>query len=217
MINFNKLDREELSTNGFAFETQEEADLFAEVIREELEIRIGEAITRKVGEEKAKEFDLCSPEKAREWLDKNCPEHRDIVREKRDELAREMEKYKSRIPGLVQSGDNEETLKTGKQANERDDTPIEQLDLSVRSYNCLKRAGLCTIGDVMAYGDLSKIRNLGRKCVEEIKAKIWEAVNLPAPLTSEKAPENTDEMDEELIGIGSFDPDELLDDFLEED
>ncbi len=157
MINFNKLDREELSTNGFVFETREEANLFAEVIGEELEIRIGDAITREVGEEKAKEFDLCSPEKAREWL-----------------------------------------------------------DLSIRSYNCLKRAGLCTVGDVIAYGDLSKIRNLGRKCAEEVKARIWEAVNLPTPLSFEKVSENTDEKDEEFVDFEHFDPDELLDDFLEE-
>ena len=49
---------------------------------------------------------------------------------------------------------------------------LEALDLSVRSYNCLKRAGIQTVGDILACGDLSNIRNLGRKSEEEIRQKL---------------------------------------------
>ena len=47
---------------------------------------------------------------------------------------------------------------------------IENLDLSMRSYNCLKRAGIKTIGDLLnfSYYDLIKIRNLGRKSMKEV-------------------------------------------------
>lgn len=47
---------------------------------------------------------------------------------------------------------------------------IENLDLSMRSYNCLRRAGIRTIGDLLnfTYYDLIKIRNLGRKSMKEI-------------------------------------------------
>ena len=47
---------------------------------------------------------------------------------------------------------------------------IDNLDLSMRSYNCLKRAGIRTIGDLLnfTYYDLIKIRNLGRKSMKEI-------------------------------------------------
>ena len=47
---------------------------------------------------------------------------------------------------------------------------IENLDLTMRSYNCLKRAGIRTIGDLLnfSYYDLIKIRNLGRKSMKEI-------------------------------------------------
>ena len=47
---------------------------------------------------------------------------------------------------------------------------IENLDLSMRTYNCLKRAGIRTIGDLLnfSYYDLIKIRNLGRKSMKEI-------------------------------------------------
>ncbi len=51
---------------------------------------------------------------------------------------------------------------------------IENLDLSMRTYNCLKRAGIRTIGDLLnfSYYDLIKIRNLGRKSMKEVLDKI---------------------------------------------
>ena len=52
--------------------------------------------------------------------------------------------------------------------------PIERLDLSIRSYNCLKRAGLNTVEDVLSRGSLHGIRNLGLKSLNEITAKIRE-------------------------------------------
>lgn len=54
------------------------------------------------------------------------------------------------------------------------DTPIEELDLSVRSYNCLKRQGVNTIGQLAecTEGDLLNIRNFGAKSIEEVKDKL---------------------------------------------
>jgi len=54
--------------------------------------------------------------------------------------------------------------------------PIEHLDLSVRSYNCLRKAGKNTVGDVaeMTVNELSKVRNLGRKSMEEVMQKLRE-------------------------------------------
>jgi len=54
-------------------------------------------------------------------------------------------------------------------------TPIEDLELSVRTYNCLCRANIRTVGDIVHHdGSFYKIRNLGRKCVVEIINKIKE-------------------------------------------
>jgi len=52
--------------------------------------------------------------------------------------------------------------------------PIEELELSVRSFNCLKRAGINTIGDLSARteNDMVKVRNLGKKSLEEVKQKL---------------------------------------------
>jgi DNA-directed RNA polymerase subunit alpha len=54
------------------------------------------------------------------------------------------------------------------------DTPIEELDLSVRSYNCLKRQGVNTIGQLneCSENDLLNIRNFGAKSIEEVKDKL---------------------------------------------
>ena len=56
---------------------------------------------------------------------------------------------------------------------------IEELDLSVRAYNCLKRAGINTVSELVQRNqeDMMKVRNLGRKSLEEVEQKL-EALNL---------------------------------------
>jgi DNA-directed RNA polymerase subunit alpha len=56
-------------------------------------------------------------------------------------------------------------------ADGMDDILIEELELGVRSYNCLKRAGIQTIGDLVlkSENELSAIPNFGRKSIEEVK------------------------------------------------
>ena len=51
---------------------------------------------------------------------------------------------------------------------------IEELDLSVRSFNCLKRAGINTVEDLInkSEDEMMKVRNLGRKSLEEVVAKL---------------------------------------------
>jgi len=53
---------------------------------------------------------------------------------------------------------------------------IEELDLSVRSYNCLKRAGINTVQELITKTeeDMMKVRNLGRKSLEEVQEKLEE-------------------------------------------
>jgi DNA-directed RNA polymerase subunit alpha len=57
---------------------------------------------------------------------------------------------------------------------DRYNTPIEQLSLSVRAYNCLKRSGLMTVGQVLekSEDDLLALRNFGRKSYDELRAKL---------------------------------------------
>ena len=51
---------------------------------------------------------------------------------------------------------------------------IEELDMSVRSFNCLKRAGIDTVEDLVnkTEEDMIKVRNLGKKSLEEVIKKL---------------------------------------------
>ncbi|MFN3285036.1 MAG: DNA-directed RNA polymerase subunit alpha [bacterium] len=53
-------------------------------------------------------------------------------------------------------------------------TPIEELELSVRPYNCLKRAGIHTIGDLVqrTEEEIANVKNFGRKSLEEVTEKL---------------------------------------------
>ena len=52
--------------------------------------------------------------------------------------------------------------------------PIEEMDLSVRSYNCLKRAGVNTVEDIVkkSRADMLKVKNLGIKSIDEVIQKL---------------------------------------------
>lgn len=54
------------------------------------------------------------------------------------------------------------------------ETSIEELELSVRSFNCLKRAGIATVEDLTnrSESDMMKVRNLGKKSLDEVTAKL---------------------------------------------
>ena len=81
----------------------------------------------------------------------------------------------SRIESLSVPGDGAAELAAAATADHSADGMeeilIEELELGVRSYNCLKRAGIQTIGDLVqkSEGELSAIPNFGRKSIEEVK------------------------------------------------
>lgn len=58
--------------------------------------------------------------------------------------------------------------------NKFNDMTIEELDLSVRSYNCLKRANIQTVQELIlrTEDDLAKVRNMGKKSIKEVKDKV---------------------------------------------
>ena len=51
---------------------------------------------------------------------------------------------------------------------------FEELDLSVRAFNCLKRAGVNSVGDLInkSPDEMMKVRNLGKKSLEEVISKL---------------------------------------------
>ncbi|MER2598725.1 MAG: DNA-directed RNA polymerase subunit alpha [Caldilineales bacterium] len=88
------------------------------------------------------------------------------------------------------------------------DVPIEDLDLSVRAYNCLKRAGIMRVGEVIQRLErgpeaLLNIRNFGQKSLDELMEQLEAKgllgyVKLPPVMSLEGAVENEDAEDEDL-------------------
>lgn len=82
------------------------------------------------------------------------------------------------IPTSTINQDAESTVifakKESEKKNESEDKPIEELELSVRSYNCLKRASISTIGELTSKteDEMMKVRNLGKKSLKEVKDKL---------------------------------------------
>ena len=66
------------------------------------------------------------------------------------------------------------------------DTPIEELDLSVRAYNCLKRSNITKVGQVLSMNeeDLLGVRNFGEKSLLELRERLLVRNFLPNPRTS---------------------------------
>ena len=96
-----------------------------------------------------------------------------IGKESVDEIISKLSEY-----GIVFNQDGELDFEdTQEQTELSDGISIEQLDLSARSYNCLARAGIKTVQDIIdadaEYG-LERIRNLGKKSLAEIREKIEE-------------------------------------------
>ena len=104
--------------------------------------------------------DSIKPADAVSLASKFLVEHFDIVSELNQIIAQESYMY-----------EHEE-----KVTNRKYETKIEELDLSVRSYNCLKRAGINTVGDLIQKNEeeMMRVRNLGRKSLKEVIQKLRE-------------------------------------------
>ena len=107
-MDLERLDAEEFAGIGIRFKTAEETEAFAELIREELEVRIGAEIAKHCTEEQLAEFDRCAAQKdAQRWLEKNCPDHRKIVIRIKKEFKAEIIKHKAMISGILTEMDRE--------------------------------------------------------------------------------------------------------------
>ncbi len=90
--------------------------------------------------------------------------------------AKLLNDYATMFVELVEGMDGVDILVARKE-DERTklfEKPIEEMELSVRSYNCLKRAGIDTIGDLAkkTKGEMMKVRNMGAKSMEEVINKL---------------------------------------------
>jgi DNA-directed RNA polymerase subunit alpha len=98
--------------------------------------------------------------------------------------------------------------------------PIEDLNLSVRAYNCLKRAGITKVGQIleMSEDDLLGVRNFGHKSLDELRERLAEKGMLEHSRLGEEssAPEGALAEAEESEDGAETEPDEAEDEYAEE-
>jgi DNA-directed RNA polymerase subunit alpha len=96
---------------------------------------------------------------------------RDAIAQAAEILIRQLAIFTDvdKIEGLGEGGVPEAAAEA-PQAHGMENFPIEELELGVRSYNCLKRVGIETIGDLVSKteSELAAIPNFGKKSIEEV-------------------------------------------------
>ena len=88
-----------------------------------------------------------------------------------------MRKLQAAVKGLIWS---KEAEVSGTVPDYYDDMPIEDLNLSVRAYNCLKNAGISTVGELSrkTSHELLKRKNMGRRSLNEIEKALSVLINI---------------------------------------
>ena len=91
----------------------------------------------------------------------------EVLRNQVNYLQSELDKIRNITPEQREEADKKRSVM---------ETSIDELDLSVRSYNCCKRAGINTLGDLSmkTLNDMYHVRNLGRRSLQEIEKKMAE-------------------------------------------
>lgn len=143
MKDFNKLDIAGISNLGIGFETEEEMKNFAMIIEEELELRVGDEMTKTMTPKQINEFESIMGSGQYEtinWLNSNCPKHREICQRVKTDIKKELLKYKNEIPGISQTP---LIIWNGQSIEECG-------ELSMRNFKLLKKSGVETLGELYA-------------------------------------------------------------------
>ena len=143
-IDFKNMDENELYKLRIAFDDNDDAIRFIDMVVEDLEVRIGEQISDGLTKKQLAEFDsITEPKEAAEWLRKNKPDFRDIVSQVSEEVETELFLNRYQIAGARVTDEL-----CGNSAG------VEKLRLSEEAMNWISNEGIHTIGE-LAEKDLS--------------------------------------------------------------
>ena len=96
-----EFDEKFLQEMGLSAMPEEEKQKFLDYIQEELEVRIGERISRGLSETQLNEFDMITDtNEARKWLEKNRPDYREIVNRTIEEMKSEIRANRAKLVGV---------------------------------------------------------------------------------------------------------------------
>ncbi len=156
-----------LRTVGINFESFKIAMEFLAVLQEELQVRVGRGIADVLSSEQLRLYEECSSqEEASAWLRDNRPDYPEIINHCKCELHYEILHYRDSILGV-----------SSLDPIPYSDMDIYVLDMSIRSTRTLKRAGIHTVGEIIASDHFAKglrMSSLLPRSAREIKRKLWE-------------------------------------------
>ena len=96
-----ELDEKFLQEMGLSAMPEQEKQAFLDYVQEELEVRIGERISRGLTEVQLNEFDMITdPAEAAKWLEKNRPDYREIVTRTINEMKEEIRANRAKLVGI---------------------------------------------------------------------------------------------------------------------
>jgi len=97
-----EFDEQFLQEMGLSAMPEDQKQKFLDYIQEEVEIRIGERISKGLSEEQLNEFDMITePAEAAKWLEKNRPDYRQIVNRTIEEMKEEIRANRARLVGAA--------------------------------------------------------------------------------------------------------------------
>ena len=128
----------ELRKLGIVFSDEARARRFCDLVQEDMEVRIGEEVTRDATEDEIDLFDRCvTDEEMEQWLNRYCPGYRSVVENTEREIEEELIARHSRIPGAKFSF-----------AAVPDTAPLGALGLKPEFSGRLLNAGIRTAGQI---------------------------------------------------------------------
>ena len=156
MRDVNKLDAKGLRNLGIDFNIEDEMDRFATLIRDEMEMRVGDEMTRVMTQKQINDFESIMGNDSLaqvEWIRENCPEHREICERVMNELREELLRFKKEIPGLKK---NAELEWNGKSVGTFE-------NLSLRALRLLEAQGVRTFGELYSMDEADLVHVLGEE------------------------------------------------------
>ena len=148
LIELDHMNRSNMRRVGICFEAEQDVQLLADVLQEELEVRIGSKIAKNKTPDALTEFDECHRlDQCKAWLDKYCPDCKKIIECTKLDLELELLVFRSHIPGATTQGRDISTML------------IKKLKLDLNSLNAIEKSSdvIDTIGDLVRIGDYTDL------------------------------------------------------------
>lgn len=161
MIDFNNITKFDLWWLGITIQDQKKFEEFVEFVLEELEVRIGDRLSKELSNEELEEFDsIKNVSEAGEWLATHMPNCNDMICEEQYRLVWDMVKNRKKYSDV----DVEDPLLLSEH--------IASLDLSQHNYKCLCDANLLKLKDVVDFNNLLSIKGMDSIHEKEVIIKI---------------------------------------------